>query len=1119
MSLRGRVVLAPSDVDPPDGFLLIHAITLQGFKSFADRTRLEFAGGVCAVIGPNGSGKSNVVEAIRWATHGARARELRAGRGTELIFHGSGGKAPLGLAEVSLELLTAQGRVNLTRRVYRDGTSEQDLNGRGVRARDIQAALRGTGLGPGGLAVIGQGEVSGVVQAEGKTLLGYLQEAAGLSRSVTVRQETETRLKEAGGHLAQLHLLLDERRISVERLARAASQAREHRTLTGRVLLLEEALKRERQAGLGREIAQARAEVQAGQVRSAELGREVQAAAARVEAAREEVQAARARRDAYAGALETLRAAREAHDQAARYRQHLQTEAESLQQELAALPTTPPAEPAPDLAAQSEVVRGWREKAEAAEGQVRLLDSELSRARRAAAQEAEAAARAEASLETLRAELERAEGNLEGVQQSLAAAHERLLAASERRAVAETAFAALAAQRADAQARERHLAGELARLAAGLAPLKRERERLETALNSYARYGEGARNALQLDHPGIVGSVADLLTVPAEYETALSAALGRRLEQVVVQTSSDAREIIEELKRVGGRATFLPLDLIRPRSRRDAALLREDGILGNLADLCPTAPPLVGEAILADTLLVRDLAAANRVARTHASRPRLVTLEGELVEPGGAITGGRLRDSGGAVLADQRRFQELDAELHSAEQSSIKLQRELEAVRVGLVREAAQHDELLAQREQAAREEQGAERAVTELSAQQRSLSANRDRLLARLGDQLPAPPQRAEPIDPARLEAELLALRTQAEQLRSSERDAVEELALARELDTAWKTYQAAQSRLVNLRLRLDTNRAASVAQDTHLAAAEAEVARRREALGTLDEQEYPRAEQAREAAARVYGDLIAEQNRVRSRLDELNLLIARREGSLEAIPDGCSPPGTPREWTAELNRARTTLDNMGPVNARAEADHALELELLEGQQAELADAAAACQELRAHLAELEEVETHAIAAAFGRVNAAFREYSAELLGGQGELEPEYGESGRLTGLRLAVQPKGKRTRSMNLLSAGERTMAGLGFLFALNHAGGEEGMGGLPLAVLDEVDAPLDEANIRRFTAFLERFGARGTQFLLVTHQKATMEVAQALWGVTTDQSGASRVLSIRQREETLT
>lgn len=341
---------------------MIHAITLQGFKSFADRTRLEFSlssgsGGVCAVIGPNGSGKSNVVEAIRWATHGARARDLRAGRGSELIFHGSGGKAPLGLAEVQLELRTPAGeRLNVTRRIYRDGSGEQDLGGRGVRARDIQAALRGTGLGPGGLAVIGQGEVSGVVQAEGRTLLGYLQEAAGLSRAVSTRQDTEARLKEADTHLEGLRLLLNERETALARLARAAQDAQEHRRLSERAGLLEGALAREKQLTLLREIAGARAEAASLEARSAALAREVTEAAARVEQAREAAQEARARRDAYAGSLDTLRAARTARDQAEQYRQHLTQEREGLERDLAALPQTAPAEAAPDLADRKSVV-------------------------------------------------------------------------------------------------------------------------------------------------------------------------------------------------------------------------------------------------------------------------------------------------------------------------------------------------------------------------------------------------------------------------------------------------------------------------------------------------------------------------------------------------------------------------------------------------------------------------------------------------------------------------------------------------------------------------------------------------------------------------------------------
>lgn len=1098
---------------------MLHSITLQGFKSFADRTRLDFGPGVSAVIGPNGSGKSNVVEAIRWATHQARARELRAGRGTELIFHGSGGKAPLGLAEVQLELSTPGGRVNLARRIYRDGTAEQDLSGRPVRARDVQGALRGTGLGPGGLAVIGQGEVSGVVQAEGKTLLGYVQEAAGLSRSVSARQDTEARLQGADAQLDALRLVLAERAAAVARLGQAAQAARTHRDLSARVLTLEDAGRRERQAALQRELGAAGQEAGLLEARSAVLAAELHAAAAAVEAAREAAQEARARREVYRGALDALGAAREAHAQAQRYRAHLERESGSLGAELAALPAEMPAQAAPDVGALELGAQQARSEAERAERRARDLDAELTRARAQAARAAEQLARADASRETLHAELVRAEGNLEQALEAHAAAAERLASAQVAREQAEAGHREQAVHRDAALSHERHLQGELSRLQASAAPLRRERERLEAALNSYARYGEGARNALRLDHPGIVGSVADLLTVPAEYETALGAALGRRLEQIVVGRAEDAREMIEELRRAGGRATFLPLDLIRPRPRRDAALLREDGVVGNLADLCPTDPPLVGEAILADTLVVRDLRSANRLARSFQSRPRLVTLDGELVEPGGAITGGRLRDAGSGVLTDQRRFQELDAELEDVQAAARRLGAELGQVQAGLAQRAGHLGALLSAREAAAREERDAERRVTELDAQRRSLGSHRDRLRARLGPDQSVPEAggpAAPPADLDALEQALAQARQAAETGRAQERQAAGALALGLELDAAWKAYRAGRARAGDLRARLDASLQAAAAQEGHLQAAASEVRRREEALGTLDEHELPRAEHAREQAAQTYASLIATQNRTRARLDELRVLMARREGSLEPVPYGCSPAGTPREWTAELGRARSALDALGPVNARAQTDHAQEQALLQAQQAEVDDAQAACDELRAHLSALEQAETVATRAAVERVGAAFRDYSTELLGGVGALESDTTGSGRLTGLRLAVQPKGKRTRSLTLLSAGERTMAGLAFLFALNHAGGEGSAGGLPLAVLDEVDAPLDEANIRRFTAFLKLFSERGAQFLLVTHQKATMEVAQALWGVTTDQSGASRVLSIKQEGE---
>lgn len=1106
---------------------MLSSITLQGFKSFADRTRLEFTDGVCAVIGPNGSGKSNVVEALRWATHGARARELRAGRGTELIFHGSGGKAPLGLAEVQIELQTADGRINLARRIYRDSSSEQDLNAKRVRVRDVHMALRGTGLGPGGLAVIGQGEVSGVVQAEGKTLLGYMQEAAGLSRAVTTRQETERKLSDVDQHLSQLKLLLEERETSVLRLEEAAKQARKHRQLTDRILTLKDAIKRDKQAQLRVEIAKAQAEVLANEVKSAELGHQSQAAAAKVEQAREAAQVAKTKRDAQAAALETLAAAREAKVQAERYLQHLQSEQANLQAEQEGLPQQSPTKPAPDLAQVAEAVTRARVQAEQAEAVVKRLDKELSRTRIYVAQQAEAAARADASQATLQSEHQQTGQELADLEPVLQIAEQQLQKIIEQRIQLEQTLKVHGEQNRQAKELRGELAHKMAQLEAAMGPLKRERERLEKLLNSYSRYGEGARNALQLNHPGIVGSVADLMTVPAEYEIAVGAAMGRRLEQVVVHTGEDARQIIAELKRVGGRATFLPLDLIRARGRRDAGLLREQGVLGNMADLCPTDPPLVAENLLSGTLLVEDLQVANRLARQYQSRPRLVTLEGELVESGGAITGGRLRDTGSAVLGDQRRFTELDEELLVSEEQLKQLKTRL-AQYVEDSNSAVILQDLTAQCEQVSKQEREINQQVTERRAQIKSLKRQLEQLTQKMQAQQVSAWSTTEPLpDLDQLEADLTKQRQQSEELRAKERQALEAQALARELSAAWQTFQQAEERKQVLVGRLYENQQATEKQKAHLQMANDEVERRVSAVVDLDEDELTKAETAREEAAAIYSNLIAKQNKIRAKLDDLRLLIARREGNQEELLPGCLPTGLSREWTAELNRHRSVLDQMGPINARAEQDYAREKEQLDQQQAEVSDVEQAATELRIHLKTLEEAEYMATEAAYQRVNTAFQEYSKELLGGNGVLETEYDSMGRLMGLRLAVQPKGKRTRSMNLLSAGERTMAGLGFLFALNHAvpaapkeAGETGESarGLPLAVLDEVDAPLDEANIRRFTAFLERFAARGTQFILVTHQKATMEVANALWGVTTDQTGASRVLSIKQADDVL-
>ena len=803
---------------------MLESITIQGFKSFAERTRLEFGPGISAVIGPNGSGKSNVVEALRWAAQQARARELRASKAAELIFHGSGNKAPLGLAEVQLELATPAGQLSLSRRLYRDGSAEQDLAGRPARVRDIHQALRGSGLGPGGLAVIGQGEVAGVVQAEGNTLLGYLQEAAGLSRAVSARQDTEQRLGQADRALREVQRVADELGLRVRDLARAAAAARRHRDLSLRELALTEALRRHRQLSLVAELSAARRKLEQLSALSAELALQTAAAAAGLEASKEALRALREVQASHRQAAELLQAAQDALSQVRRVAGHLQREKANLEADLAALTLPPPRQADGDPAGLQVQLDAARAELTRAEALRRRLADELTRAQRQQAQQAEVATRLLTQRDTLSAELMELDAGQAQRTADLSAARADLTAAAAARQQAAQLAQQLSAAREDLTAQQRRVGGELAALRAARPPLLREQSRLDESLNSHSRYGEGPRRALGSGHPGLIGSVADVLSVSAEYEVAVAAALGRRLEQVVVRRADDAREIIELLKRQGGRATFLPLELLRPRPRRDAALLSDAGVLGNLADLCPSDPPQVAGSLLADSLLVRDLAAATRLARQHHSRPRLVTLEGELLEPGGALTGGRLRDGGANLLADQRRAHDLSAELSGLAEQETRLQGSEQLLGAQLAALPAAP----AVSEQAERQ---AERRLTQLETAQQAAEQRSQVLRARLAALLPAASPHAAP-DPAPLQAQLTEVDAALTALRQQERAQTEALAAARELAAEWTRRRAAEAQRTALETRLSANAAALSAQLAEQQLAEAEVLRRQREL-----------------------------------------------------------------------------------------------------------------------------------------------------------------------------------------------------------------------------------------------------------------------------------------------
>jgi chromosome segregation protein len=1148
----------------------VRGITIQGFKSFGERVRLEFSPKVNAVIGPNGSGKSNVIEAIRWASHTARTRELRVKESTELIFHGSSGKQALNLAEVQLELEQPTGGLSITRRLYRDGDSDLELAGKNVRVRDLHDALRGSGLGPGGIAVVGQGEIGAVISANPTTMLGYLEEAAGLSRATHRRAQSLERLEQARIHLSRAEDLTIEVKSRVAKLELEAIAAGEYTGLSTEMTELEAAIRRSRVRVLREEISKLRADLLETQIKAENASQSVIALTANLEQLRLEREAKQSAFAELTAEFERLRGeaklARERAANADANAKSLESERLRLESELQVLavqlvPVEPEA-PTADLSALETVFTAAKAALRLAsqaelDAKIELskMRSERDKLEREVRVQREMSARADAERDTLAQEQALAKTELEpAVLEAVRSAQ----ALEDTKTELETAQRGLDKFERESTSITARLSAGSARqmeLKAARAPLQKEFARLEAAKNAHSYLSEGPRRALNSGIKGMIGPVSDLLRVPQHLETAVGAALGRRIENIVVENGEVAKKVIESLKKSGGRATFLPLDILRTRPRRNLPIAEENGVVGYAAELIESEYQIVLESLFGETLIVENLDVGLRLARAYRDRPRLVTREGELLEAGGAVTGGRGRDTTGETFAELRRLDETKTELETLEKELLKLEKTLDADREIATQARLATTQMDARVSQLRRDTDAARQLAVQSETKRESLAHRVAQLEQRLSKLEPAAPSQTDfdtavpSLAPheqivqtatANIETARGIERSAENTWREAQNHAALYLEKQRAYQTALLRSQENQARGSRIRERLESIHLQEFELSARLEQANPEivtleqqaanlgVGQAKDELEVLEKQRLHLETELNSATRRVSSE--------REDIETARLAIARRETNLETVESELlenspefteakaeileallrvsDPDGTPRSWATRVNQIRNRLEEIGAVNMLAAEEFIREQTRLHELETGVADSLAAVQELEVALDELERDVTARLKESIARVTTAFREYSLELLGGEGELETIRDETGALEGLALRVTPKGKRTRALHLLSTGERTMAALGFLFALSRA--PEGHAGLPFAALDEVDAPLDEANIRRFTHFLRVLADQGTQFILVTHQKATMEIADALWGVTTDTGGISRVYSIKNESK---
>lgn len=1166
-----------------------------GFKTFADPTTLEFGGGITAIVGPNGSGKSNLVDAFRWVLGETSSKSLRGGKLEDVIFAGNDNRKPLGLAEVSVLFDNADGRlaiefgeVEITRRAYRAGESEYFINRTQVRLRDILDLLMGTGLGPGSYAIVSQGQVDAILTSKPADRRALFEETAGINKFLARKNESMRRLEQTEQNAIRISDLLSELERRIPELETQVRRAKRYRKVSARVRDLEilgyirasASRRAERETLRGdlerneetRGIAAAQAAAlgaQLSEVRTRAYRHELHLEELRSQAQAKRAELARIEAD-YAAALARREALERQSTQTSEDAARVQQERESLALTIAGLderltPLAQEIERARDreLAAQTALA--------GARAQLDAIFTELREVESGAAEHAAKKAERRVQAENLRAQAERFERELQTARERSSQLEITAGGAVHRYGERERQTGVLDANQLDARGRvedaEREVALAQEELSRALAT-HRDRTAEVTAAESRLHTIEELENSLEGHVPGtrsivdawqrgelngIEGVISNLITTDERYARAMDVAFGARLSNVVTRTSEDAERAIEFLNRKeAGRATFLPLDTLGNREGRQLApdLAQVPGVVGYAHSLIRTEPQYqsVVNFLVGNVLIVDHLQTGIALVRKRGLRDTVVTLTGEQITGGGAITGGRFqrersilsrrvqaRGLREALVGMRAKLHESETALHAAHQRTEAAIGSRDREREGLARLELQLAEIRAEMtalsgdvERMQADLSAARALVTELSE-----NARRSREQER-GYEGAEPDEVRSDADRTRLETNLGRAREEIARAEAAQIEAAAHASDLRERAAALTAERdAAKARLGML--DQDSERArsaredmlaeiASLAEQTRSSHAHVEglrrgvsdvdaqldVARRdREALAdrqTQLESDVRMAENAERDAA-------AGGERHRMRLAEIEAelgMLVSQFAQNPAADDECRDVETryrdePDGVVDDLPRLREELGRLSAnVNLNADAERQDVVEREAFLRAQLDDLARARETLLESIREIEQQTQIQFNEMFEKVARSFAEMYPRLFpGGQAKMWQTNPENLSETGIEIAVQPPGKKQMPLAALSGGERAMTAAALIFALIAVKPS------PFYLLDEVDAALDDANVERFSEMVKTFAA-DSQMIIVTHNKKTMEMADRLYGVTMSEAGVSSIVS---------
>lgn len=1185
--------------------MYLKSIEIQGFKSFANKLVFEFHNGITGIVGPNGSGKSNVADAVRWVLGEQRIRQLRGASMQDVIFSGTELRKPQGFAYVAITLDNSDHQlsidydeVTVSRRLYRSGESEYMINGSACRLKDINELFYDTGIGKEGYSIIGQGQIDKILSGKPEERRELFDEAAGIVKYKRRKAIAQKKLEDEKASLVRVSDILSELEKQVGPLERQSKAAREYLQLKEELkicdanqFLLDTEHIQGQLAETGKKKTLLEGDLEESRKKSETVRQEydqletaIRQLEGAIEQERNRLNQVSMEKNTLEGRISVLK--EQIHTEEMN-EEHLKNRREVISQDLTAKEEQLVSYEKERTHLESQNTEGLERLEEAKkevqnqEEEIReleaLIDASKAEIIRCLNEKAELAARQqryEAMLEQVNLRRSEVSQKLLRFKSDESVQEERISQENERlslvkKELEEKQFAAQEAEDAMTEADK-----EVRRLNRRLNDTQQEYHMAHTRLESlrnlaerYDGYGNSIRRVMEVRDRihGIHGVVADLIATRQSYETAIETALGGSIQNIVTDSETTAKQLIEYLKKNKyGRATFLPLTSIgNGQAFPKPEALKEKGVIGLASDLVETKEEYQGlvRYLLGRVVVASDIDAAIALAKKYRYSLRIVTLEGELLSPGGSMTGGAFKNSSN-LLGRRREIEELEqacslhlkqAEIMQTELSlaeamvqekkdetqtlkaaAQKLALEENTLRVTISRLEEKKDEIAESSLDLVREHGQLEIQVREISESRQNLSEDTKKLESQSSEAEKRVGETSKLLENARIRRDGSSEILSGLQLSQA--------SLSQKLDFIRENQQRIRMECKKLKEEFAALESGSGDSKEAVAKKEEEI---RQIYAQIENSVHQTAtyESAisqktiqKEDTARKQRELFSVREEISARITELDKdmfrLQSQEEKLSERLEAGVSYLWSEYEMTAaeaqtlkkdtfvslpglqrQIEELKARIRGLGSINVNAIEDYREVSERYNFMKNQHEDLVAAQAELEKIILELDTGMRRQFKEKFSEIRAEFDRVFKELFGGgRGTLELMEEEDILEAGIQIIAQPPGKKLQNMMQLSGGEKALTAISLLFAIQN------LKPSPFCLLDEIEAALDDSNVDRFAGYLHKL-TKNTQFIVITHRRGTMMSADRLYGITMQEKGVSALVSVKLIEDSLT